>query len=506
MNQPKDSATRHADVAKVTPGDWKALAERARRYASHFLSCRGPDCTCGLANLYADFDRLTAAHREESAAQATKDETWYGAQSPAQEVPVGPIPSREPYDAVGTMVAPLPTSIGPAGDHRDATIAELHRALDAKTAECQKAQDELAALKANERDGAATESRNEGAQAREYLVNTVYHEGEGYLRACVRTEKNKNSLCTVHVREVLPQPLKSPDPVTSVSDAEVQAAAAAISKRRFGSDVAWPEDIENARAALEAANHQRSHGRAEDDDALGNLLAVIHGDGGHYQSEHGTLKAIADAEARVIHLVATAEREAVDAVTDEMVRAALTEFELMTGDRLPVSDADGEDERIMRCILSTALEAANRQRAHGRAEEIDELHECEYENGDGVCWKCNELARRAKAERNGGRPDPRIAFFDKYALGSKLAPSCFGCGQPWKAWEGTTRHAELPDIYLCAECARKINAGQRGEPVATEEITATHDEEKKRCVACWRGNTRVVNYACPFCCGSGYEP
>jgi hypothetical protein len=29
--------------------------------------------------------------------------------------------------------------------------------------------------------------------------------------------------------------------------------------------------------------------------ALGNLLAVIHGDGGHYQSEHGTEKAVADA-------------------------------------------------------------------------------------------------------------------------------------------------------------------------------------------------------------------
>ena len=32
---------------------------------------------------------------------------------------------------------------------------------------------------------------------------------------------------------------------------------------------------------------------------LGNLLAVIHRDGGHYQDAHGTDKAIADAEQRI---------------------------------------------------------------------------------------------------------------------------------------------------------------------------------------------------------------
>ena len=32
------------------------------------------------------------------------------------------------------------------------------------------------------------------------------------------------------------------------------------------------------------------------EEALNELLAVIHGDGGHYQSRHGTLKAIEDAK------------------------------------------------------------------------------------------------------------------------------------------------------------------------------------------------------------------
>lgn len=37
--------------------------------------------------------------------------------------------------------------------------------------------------------------------------------------------------------------------------------------------------------------------------AVGELLARIHRDGGHYQADHGTLKAIKDAEAKVIELL-----------------------------------------------------------------------------------------------------------------------------------------------------------------------------------------------------------
>lgn len=47
-----------------------------------------------------------------------------------------------------------------------------------------------------------------------------------------------------------------------------------------------------------------------------------------------------------------------------------------------------------------------------------------------------------------------VAFWLKHAMGGLSAPVCFGCGQPWETWKGCTRHAELPDIYLCAECAR----------------------------------------------------
>lgn len=41
---------------------------------------------------------------------------------------------------------------------------------------------------------------------------------------------------------------------------------------------------------------------------LGNLLAVIHRDGGQYQSQHGTAKAVADARDVVIALRAESNR------------------------------------------------------------------------------------------------------------------------------------------------------------------------------------------------------
>lgn len=72
---------------------------------------------------------------------------------------------------------------------------------------------------------------------------------------------------------------------------------------------------------LEAASERMT--RASDDAKhLGNLLAVIHGDGGHYQDEHGTAKAVADAEAKVVQWLASDDAKAarllgaLEAITD----------------------------------------------------------------------------------------------------------------------------------------------------------------------------------------------
>jgi hypothetical protein len=55
-------------------------------------------------------------------------------------------------------------------------------------------------------------------------------------------------------------PATQETPAAGVTEAEVEAAALAIAKRRFGSSVAWPESIEEARAALEAAERVRAAG------------------------------------------------------------------------------------------------------------------------------------------------------------------------------------------------------------------------------------------------------
>lgn len=44
-------------------------------------------------------------------------------------------------------------------------------------------------------------------------------------------------------------------------------------------------------------------------------------------------------------------------------------------------------------------------------------------------------------------------FFNRWALGSKLCPSCFKCGRPEPDREKwAIRHLNLPDIYICAAC------------------------------------------------------
>ena len=45
----------------------------------------------------------------------------------------------------------------------------------------------------------------------------------------------------------------------------------------------------------------------DDTTHLGNLLAMIHGDGGHYRDEHGTDKAVADAIDKYYSLLARIE-------------------------------------------------------------------------------------------------------------------------------------------------------------------------------------------------------
>jgi len=62
--------------------------------------------------------------------------------------------------------------------------------------------------------------------------------------------------------------------------------------------IAWESGL--ADAALAAQDKVYALQVAKVDQCVGNLLAVIHGDGGHYQADHGLVKACEDGE-RVFH-------------------------------------------------------------------------------------------------------------------------------------------------------------------------------------------------------------
>lgn len=62
--------------------------------------------------------------------------------------------------------------------------------------------------------------------------------------------------------------------------------------------VLWEKGLEAACLAAQDRIYDLRGARVD----LGNLLAVIHGDGGHYQAEHGLERACADAEKVVIGL------------------------------------------------------------------------------------------------------------------------------------------------------------------------------------------------------------
>lgn len=64
-------------------------------------------------------------------------------------------------------------------------------------------------------------------------------------------------------------------------------------------------------------------------------------------------------------------------------------------------------------------------------------------------------------------------FYKKHALGSKLCPSCFGCGhQAYDRADWWATHGELPDIYLCKGCVEKLRAVSATRESIIEECAA----------------------------------
>jgi hypothetical protein len=69
------------------------------------------------------------------------------------------------------------------------------------------------------------------------------------------------------------------------------------------------------------------------------------------------------------------------------------------------------------------------------------------------------------------------AFHTKYAVGSKLCPSCFACGkQEHDPSKWAIKHLELPDIYICETCANALSS----RPTIIEECARVREAAKSR--------------------------
>jgi len=96
-------------------------------------------------------------------------------------------------------------------------------------------------------------------------------------------------------------PTRALGPITEARDLLLRAALDANEFYSTERDE-LTRDVVKLRADLAAAVAKRNEwagGAARLSSQLGNLLAVIHRDGGHYEAEHGTEKACADAMQRI---------------------------------------------------------------------------------------------------------------------------------------------------------------------------------------------------------------
>lgn len=110
-------------------------------------------------------------------------------------------------------------------------------------------------------------------------------------------------------------------------------------------------DIARARVdQLESQVRDLTGERERERQALGNLLAVIHRDGGHYQAEHGSKKAAEDAETLVCWLRDNVERLESQVRELTMLRKGLREF----GQHLPTCKVPRQ-ARIKYVIQATGL-------------------------------------------------------------------------------------------------------------------------------------------------------
>jgi hypothetical protein len=111
---------------------------------------------------------------------------------------------------------------------------------------------------------------------------------------------------------------------------------------------------------------------------LGNLLAVIHGDGGHYQGEHGTDKAVSDAMLIVSRL--TAERDALKAENEKLVDTLSDWSDQYT---MVISDKCPSDEQHCTCVPALREEISKLRTALRYYADVSTYQNASPNNDDG---------------------------------------------------------------------------------------------------------------------------
>lgn len=102
-------------------------------------------------------------------------------------------------------------------------------------------------------------------------------------------------------------------------------------------------------------------------------------------------------------------------------------------------------------------------------EELDALQA--LADGRTACVDAIELKRLKRIDQ----AYPQVsAFYMKHAVGQKLAPSCFCCGQLRD--ERAVTHAELPDVFVCKTCKD-----------ATERVRVMSEDECRAAYRKWAG-------------------
>lgn len=137
-------------------------------------------------------------------------------------------------------------------------------------------------------------------------------------------------------------------------------------------------------SSIESHDQAQRDRIAEREQQLGNLLAVMHGDGGHYISDNGWAKAATDAEAKYLRL-----NQSIDSLTTQLSEAVKQRDEA-------VADADRQYQSVLRLSGSLQSEREIIAELRGRLESAG--------------WRPIETAPRDTKSRLVWCPDIRCTF------------------------------------------------------------------------------------------------